>query len=1164
MECATLAFTRGTFAQCAACYLNVPGIRIPTPQTAVAKIEDNPRPEGRRWGLVLNGSLSFCPGRTLVYTSLGSIAEKHANRAAYALGLGSHVIAKQIKSHFGTGNDTVQRLDLLRTSYPPKLEKWCSNLMKYTLPTESASTQCRAFKDIVDLATSFPGLRVVFLSAKYLDGVTSTPAVTALWTRAGSTDEEWSFWKNLAETCLTETTLSAMLERSSVSALSKCPEEGLGVIERLLIEHDLSAAEAYSGTLCVRYLGGILSLSGFWLDKGNVHADVARKLCCGLARILKDMGAESLLLGPNIDDPEAPFDYDGVDSLATTVLAGISGWFTQLEREDWTLQPWYDSFTACLRLLRMPRATELLPYSSACATSSFEDILPTIRRNAMLTVMNTIPETPDTPYEGTLTDLGYENSIRSINTDTDKHDRGECPSPKMDSRDLSTHSDGGVESLDTAQSPIYPLEPTTHDDAAVEGLDNFQCPNFDIDIPDNGGGKRLEPLHFGSFWTHVGARASRFHLGTSAGFAGLRRGARTDLAKPGRTTSGQEFLTSGTRILLDRSYACLGFQTNINLCTRRSFAITAGLLITPNIIYVPSAENLADAPSRGLPASHLHERDRLRARTESCAFRDDLSSFSFTSPASPASSLSPSSPFPRLSALGPAHDLFDLCYASIHPPAPAPSSAPALPVPVPLALSRTAGSLCPAPSVTPPVLVSLSSPPKFRDDLFWEASPRPVFPRLTPNFLAPIPNITTSPGVPVSQNCPPQHSSTRSHDAAPSCRAPAPFANEHILSSSRATDPLTSLTDTKNNVLGPSAFRPHVPADRRLLLWTTPHSLAAHESLQDAGISLSLQARIFEGLLQAHVPETRESYGAGLLRFSQFCDREGIGEAARIPADRFLLAAFVADAIGSCTGKCIRNWLNGLHLWHTYNDAPWFGDDGWLPALKKAADKGGVSFKRPPRGPIAREHLRAYRASLDLSSPRELLIRSINKFTTLRDTCRCTRISISIVNGREVVSIHLVWTKTTGIQGGECILTAVLGADADLCPVWAFHNHRRINYSPPPHTPLFAYRSRSGWEHLTKDAFLRSSAAVFKTTQLDLVFGHSYRIGGSLELLSAGVAPEVVMKLGGWTSLCFLIYWRRLEQILPKAITRAWDERIAEFARAHGHPSDIDSLSFDD
>ncbi|KAJ7148996.1 hypothetical protein C8R43DRAFT_888372, partial [Mycena crocata] len=110
------------------------------------------------------------------------------------------------------------------------------------------------------------------------------------------------------------------------------------------------------------------------------------------------------------------------------------------------------------------------------------------------------------------------------------------------------------------------------------------------------------------------------------------------------------------------------------------------------------------------------------------------------------------------------------------------------------------------------------------------------------------------------------------------------------------------------NELAPSDFRPHVAADRRALLWTSPHSRAAHAAMQRAGISLDLQRQIFEALLGTHVPKTRESYAAGLLRFHQFCDRESIGETARMPVDRFFLAAYVADAIGSCTGKCIRHW----------------------------------------------------------------------------------------------------------------------------------------------------------------------------------------------------------------------------------------------------------------
>ncbi|KAJ7733044.1 hypothetical protein DFH07DRAFT_968125 [Mycena maculata] len=44
----------------------------------------------------------------------------------------------------------------------------------------------------------------------------------------------------------------------------------------------------------------------------------------------------------------------------------------------------------------------------------------------------------------------------------------------------------------------------------------------------------------------------------------------------------------------------------------------------------------------------------------------------------------------------------------------------------------------------------------------------------------------------------------------------------------------------------------------------------------------------------------------------------------------------------------------------------------------------------------------------------------------------------------------------------------------------------------------------SGWCSLTKDPLLADSSATFHATQLDLIFGHSYRIGGSLALLAAG------------------------------------------------------------
>ncbi|KAJ6569570.1 hypothetical protein B0H19DRAFT_699374 [Mycena capillaripes] len=248
--------------------------------------------------------------------------------------------------------------------------------------------------------------------------------------------------------------------------------------------------------------------------------------------------------------------------------------------------------------------------------------------------------------------------------------------------------------------------------------------------------------------------------------------------------------------------------------------------------------------------------------------------------------------------------------------------------------------------------VSLRSPTR--------APALPAFPATAPHARSPP---TPALPLPASPNAPLGDIANYSLPTPPSL-----IADERISSSSRAADPISSMLDVrkaaalslpqkrkrnpaKQNVLEPSPFRPHVSADQRVLLWTSPHSLKVHSAMQRAGNSIQLQRRIYEGLLMTHDPANLESDGAGLLRFHQFSDREGIPESARMPADNHLLAAFVADATGSESGETIRNWLNDLRLWHLFNDAPWHGDEGWLPMLIKSADKAGARFERPPITP---------------------------------------------------------------------------------------------------------------------------------------------------------------------------------------------------------------------
>jgi hypothetical protein len=146
-------------------------------------------------------------------------------------------------------------------------------------------------------------------------------------------------------------------------------------------------------------------------------------------------------------------------------------------------------------------------------------------------------------------------------------------------------------------------------------------------------------------------------------------------------------------------------------------------------------------------------------------------------------------------------------------------------------------------------------------------------------------------------------------------------------------------------------------------------------------------------------------------------------------------------------------------------------------------------------------------------------------FTTLRD-------------GSRSASFHIPWTKTTREEGASVIVTA---RNDHLCPCTALRNHLNLNHNVPATSSLFSYTTADGaWAHITKYRFMDFCADVWSKAALAHVLGHSFRIGGAVELLLAGVPPEIVAATGGWTSLAFLLYWRRMEEILPMSTSKAY------------------------
>ena len=67
---------------------------------------------------------------------------------------------------------------------------------------------------------------------------------------------------------------------------------------------------------------------------------------------------------------------------------------------------------------------------------------------------------------------------------------------------------------------------------------------------------------------------------------------------------------------------------------------------------------------------------------------------------------------------------------------------------------------------------------------------------------------------------------------------------------------------------------------------------------------------------------------------------------------------------------------------------------------------------------------------------------------------------------------------------------------------------------------------------MTKYQFMDFCTQIWSKAALAHVLGHSFHIGGAVEIIAA---------TGGWTSLAFLLYWRRMEEILPMSTLRVYN-----------------------
>ncbi|KAG1768279.1 hypothetical protein EV702DRAFT_1203366 [Suillus placidus] len=307
--------------------------------------------------------------------------------------------------------------------------------------------------------------------------------------------------------------------------------------------------------------------------------------------------------------------------------------------------------------------------------------------------------------------------------------------------------------------------------------------------------------------------------------------------------------------------------------------------------------------------------------------------------------------------------------------------------------------------------------------------------------------------------------------------------------------------------------------------------------------------RIHQALDAAWADSTLRKYRSVIWSFLLFCELEHIPPIARCPASEVLLCAFASSRMGNLAGDSVRNHMSALKAWHAYHNAPWHGSSRLHFVLNGVSNLAPSSSSRPPRPPVTRSMLLVLAKHLDLSVSLdacclaaacvamwgqlrlgEILSSWEKSFHGPLVACRSNLSAAFNANGSR--KLFLPFTKVKKNRGEEVIICR----QCDLSdPIQALEHHLTLNVFEQ-NLPLFCYLSPAGICCLTRRKFISRCNSIWSAAGIPTASGHSFRIGGTTELLLSGVPPDVVKALGRWSSDAFLRYWRKLDLLAPRHI----------------------------
>jgi hypothetical protein len=318
-------------------------------------------------------------------------------------------------------------------------------------------------------------------------------------------------------------------------------------------------------------------------------------------------------------------------------------------------------------------------------------------------------------------------------------------------------------------------------------------------------------------------------------------------------------------------------------------------------------------------------------------------------------------------------------------------------------------------------------------------------------------------------------------------------------------------------------------------------------SIQNDSLSLSSHAKgnVTRAIQGGWATATLNRYTGSIKQFIRFCDEERVPENLRFPTDEFILCAFAASSFGRHAGGTPRSRITALKAWHLTHNVEWKGSARLRYVLNGVHNFTPGTSKRPPRPPITVKMLSQLIENLNLDSPFDAAVAACATTAFWGQCCLgellpCSSSPLSLSslptcsdfkrskNNPQSFLLHLPTTKTH--RHGEDVV--LVDQEDRINPISLLMNHIRVN-AIPQDVHIFSYTASGKTLSLTRDCFMQRCNTIWSSLGYPRTTGHCFRIGGTTELLVAGVPPDIVKVTGRWSSESFLRYWRSLDEIVP-------------------------------